>query len=112
VDLLYGQAAQMAAQHPGASADLSGHGHHRFRPGDLRRLLRRLACDPGAALAADVGHERDLLRYRRRCADRRRAGGVRHVQIFGLAAVVLASINIFGGFIVSQRMLAMFRKKK
>jgi NAD(P) transhydrogenase subunit alpha len=33
-------------------------------------------------------------------------------KIFGLVAVVLASINIFGGFIVSQRMLAMFRKKK
>jgi NAD(P) transhydrogenase subunit alpha len=33
-------------------------------------------------------------------------------KIFGLIAVVLASINIFGGFIVSQRMLAMFRKKK
>jgi len=33
-------------------------------------------------------------------------------KIFGLAAVVLASINIFGGFIVTQRMLAMFRKKK
>jgi len=29
----------------------------------------------------------------------------------GLAAVVLASINIFGGFIVTQRMLAMYRKK-
>jgi len=33
-------------------------------------------------------------------------------KVFGLLAVVLASINIFGGFIVSQRMLAMFRKKK
>jgi NAD(P) transhydrogenase subunit alpha len=33
-------------------------------------------------------------------------------KIFGLIAVVLASVNIFGGFIVSQRMLAMFRKKK
>jgi len=29
----------------------------------------------------------------------------------GLAAVTLASINIFGGFIVTQRMLHMFRKK-
>jgi NAD(P) transhydrogenase subunit alpha len=29
----------------------------------------------------------------------------------GLAAIVLASINIFGGFIVTQRMLQMFRKK-
>lgn len=30
----------------------------------------------------------------------------------GFAAVVLASINIFGGFIVTRRMLAMFDKKK
>lgn len=29
----------------------------------------------------------------------------------GLLAVVLASINIFGGFAVTQRMLAMYRKK-
>jgi H+-translocating NAD(P) transhydrogenase subunit alpha len=29
----------------------------------------------------------------------------------GFIAVVLASVNIFGGFIVSQRMLQMFRKK-
>ncbi len=30
----------------------------------------------------------------------------------GLFAVFLASINIFGGFAVSQRMLLMFKKKK
>jgi len=30
---------------------------------------------------------------------------------FGLAAVVLASVNIFGGFIVTQRMLSIFKKK-
>jgi len=30
----------------------------------------------------------------------------------GLGAVLLASINIFGGFIVTERMLAMFKKKK
>jgi len=29
----------------------------------------------------------------------------------GLAAIVLASINIFGGFAVTARMLAMYRKK-
>ncbi len=29
----------------------------------------------------------------------------------GLGAVMLASINIFGGFIVTQRMLAMYKKK-
>ena len=33
-------------------------------------------------------------------------------KILGLIAVVLASINIFGGFIVSQRMLLMFKKKE
>lgn len=33
-------------------------------------------------------------------------------KLMGFAAVVLASINIFGGFIVTQRMLAMFSKKK
>ncbi len=33
-------------------------------------------------------------------------------KLMGFFAVVLASINIFGGFIVTQRMLAMFAKKK
>ena len=33
-------------------------------------------------------------------------------KFFGLLAVILASINIFGGFIVTQRMLGMFRKRK
>ncbi len=32
-------------------------------------------------------------------------------KIMGFIAVTLASINIFGGFIVSQRMLQMYRKK-
>jgi len=30
---------------------------------------------------------------------------------FGFLAVVLASVNIFGGFLVTQRMLSMFRTK-
>jgi NAD(P) transhydrogenase subunit alpha len=32
-------------------------------------------------------------------------------KIFGAIAVALAAVNIFGGFIVTQRMLSMFRKK-
>jgi NAD(P) transhydrogenase subunit alpha len=32
-------------------------------------------------------------------------------HFFGFLAVVLASINIFGGFAVTNRMLAMFKKK-
>ena len=31
---------------------------------------------------------------------------------FGLVALVLASVNIFGGFLVTQRMLAMYKKKE
>ena len=30
---------------------------------------------------------------------------------FGFIAVMLASVNIFGGFLVTQRMLSMFKKK-
>jgi NAD(P) transhydrogenase subunit alpha len=33
-------------------------------------------------------------------------------KIMGFIAVILASVNIFGGFIVTQRMLQMFQKKK
>jgi NAD(P) transhydrogenase subunit alpha len=31
---------------------------------------------------------------------------------FGFVALVLVSVNIFGGFLVTQRMLAMYRKKE
>jgi NAD(P) transhydrogenase subunit alpha len=31
---------------------------------------------------------------------------------FGFVAVILASVNIFGGFLVTQRMLAMYKKKE
>src|SRR6202795_3315635 len=33
-------------------------------------------------------------------------------QVMGFIAVTLASVNIFGGFIVTHRMLPMFKKKK
>ena len=33
-------------------------------------------------------------------------------SIMGYLATILASINIFGGFVVTQRMLAMYKKKK
>jgi NAD(P) transhydrogenase subunit alpha len=39
-----------------------------------------------------------------------RAGSV--PEVIGFLAVLLASINIFGGFVVTNRMLAMFRKKE
>ena len=32
-------------------------------------------------------------------------------RLFGFGALILASVNIFGGFLVTQRMLAMYKKK-
>ena len=33
-------------------------------------------------------------------------------KVFGLIAIGLAAVNIFGGFTVTQRMLAMYKKKE
>ena len=33
-------------------------------------------------------------------------------KLFGFGGVMLASVNIFGGFLVTQRMLAMYKKKE
>ena len=38
--------------------------------------------------------------------------GISFAKIMGFVAVALASVNIFGGFIVTQRMLQMFQKKR
>jgi NAD(P) transhydrogenase subunit alpha len=40
------------------------------------------------------------------------AAGVPGAKWLGLAGVVLASVNIFGGFAVTARMLAMYKKKE
>ena len=33
-------------------------------------------------------------------------------NLYGYLAIILEAINIFGGFLVTQRMLAMYKKKK
>jgi NAD(P) transhydrogenase subunit alpha len=38
--------------------------------------------------------------------------GISFSKIMGFIAVTLAAVNIFGGFIVTQRMLQMFQRKK
>ena len=38
--------------------------------------------------------------------------GFKLYNMFGFVAIVLAAINIFGGFLVTQRMLKMYKKKK
>ncbi len=39
------------------------------------------------------------------------ASGSTWAKIFGFLALIMASVNIFGGFLVTQRMLAMYKKK-
>lgn len=51
------------------------------------------------AVSVNVGGEADI-------------GAANISRSFGFVAVVLASVNIVGGFLVTQRMLAMYRKKE
>ncbi len=37
--------------------------------------------------------------------------GVSFSKLLGFVAIMLAAVNIFGGFTVSQRMLSMYKKK-
>ena len=39
------------------------------------------------------------------------SGGI-WARLFGFVALIFACVNIFGGFLVTQRMLAMYQKKK
>lgn len=45
------------------------------------------------------------------------AGGITrtgdiYAKVFGYLALIMAAINIFGGFLVTSRMLAMYKKKE
>ena len=51
----------------------------------------------GAIVAALAGENKDIFDT---------------ANIFGFLAIILAAINIFGGFLVTHRMLAMYKKKK
>ena len=51
----------------------------------------------GAIIAALAGDSNDIFNI---------------ANIFGFLAIILAAVNIFGGFLVTQRMLAMYKKKK
>jgi proton-translocating NAD(P)+ transhydrogenase subunit alpha len=57
----------------------------------------------GALLAVAVEHggTEDLLSF----------GSSTFSKIFGLLALSMVAVNIFGGFLVTQRMLAMYKKK-
>ena len=51
----------------------------------------------GAIIASLAGNSSDIFNI---------------ASVFGYLAIILAAVNIFGGFLVTQRMLAMYKKKK
>jgi H+-translocating NAD(P) transhydrogenase subunit alpha len=53
-----------------------------------------------------------LLAVSVEAADATGSSGHWVAKVLGLAALTMACVNIFGGFLVTQRMLAMYQKKK
>jgi len=53
-----------------------------------------------------------LLAVAVEAADAAGSSGHLLAKMLGLAALTMASVNIFGGFLVTQRMLGMYQKKK
>ena len=85
------------------------------RDGHLRRLLRRVERHPGAAypLMSVTNAISSVIVVGALLAVGIQAitwGGVL-AKIFGFLALIMASVNIFRGFLVTSRMLAMYRRK-
>jgi len=112
VDQLYGQAAQMAVQHAGAEQTFLVMGITVFVLAVFVGYYVVWHVTPAlhSPLMSVTNAISSVIVVGALIAAGPAVVGLS--KIFGLLAVVLASINIFGGFIVSQRMLAMFRKKK
>jgi len=112
VDLLTAQAAQMASQHPGAEQTFLVMGITVFVLAVFVGYYVVWHVTPAlhSPLMSVTNAISSVIVVGALIAAGPAMLGVS--KVFGLLAVVLASINIFGGFIVSQRMLAMFRKKK
>ena len=94
-----------------AAPDRAARAPHGVRAGDRDRLLRHRQRAPRAAHAADVGDQRDLRDHRRRRAAADRPRRRRRSRSLSFVAILLASINVFGGFAVTRRMLAMFSQE-
>ena len=112
VDLLYGQAAQIAAQHQGASQTFLVMGITVFVLAIFVGYYVVWHVTPAlhSPLMSVTNAISSVIVVGALIAAGPAVFGLS--KVFGLAAVVLASINIFGGFIVTQRMLQMFQKKR
>ena len=104
-----GAKAAAGASEEEAEHGQSGHRHRDPGAGRLRRLRGDLEGPQHAAHAADVGHQRDPRdrRARRAAADVRVHGVLEKVLL--VIAVAFGTINVIGGFVVTDRMLGMFK---
>ena len=88
-----------------------------LRAGDLRWLLCGLvgdACPPHALMSVTNAISSVIVVGALLAVgvDMASAEGTGLARAFGFIALILASVNIFGGFMVTQRMLAMYKKKE
>ena len=83
----------------------------RARPRRVRRLRGHLEGADDAAHAADVGHERDPRHRDRRRHPRRRRRRQRLRDGARPDRRRFGAINVVGGFVVTDRMLQMFKRK-
>ena len=83
-----------------------------LRSGGLRGFRSDLESPDDAAHAADVGDERDPRdRARRRAAGRGRCGTRNSARFFRSSSCFSRRLNVFGGYVVTERMLAMFKPR-
>jgi proton-translocating NAD(P)+ transhydrogenase subunit alpha len=121
------RAAAIGASHTGNAADLAGAAAHAATGGAIDPFIFRFAI---FVLAIFVGYyvvwsvtpalHTPLMSVTNAISSVIVVGALLAVGIsasglatgFGFVALVLASVNIFGGFLVTQRMLAMYKKKE
>ena len=80
-------------------------------------LLRCLECYSFTTYSIDVSNQCHFICNYSWCGNcstshNFRGAGFSSSSIFGYLAIILAAVNIFGGFLVTQRMLQMYKKKK
>jgi NAD(P) transhydrogenase subunit alpha len=120
------QAAAIAAESGGAMADVAGAAAHAASGGAIDPFTFRLAIFVGYYVVWSVtpALHTPLMSVTNAISSVIIVGALLAVGVdlvgegtgiartLGFFGVILASVNIFGGFLVTQRMLAMYKKKE
>ena len=108
----HAQTLMLVCQHRGAGGQSVHLPAGDFPDGLLRRLLCGLERHPAlhSPLMAVTNAISSVIIVGAMLATGLATSG--WAMVFGFIAVTLASVNIFGGFLVTHRMLSMFKKKQ